>query len=105
MSEEQITNMIKFKIPPSTRITFIATFNGEVGHLKIVDGKIFLLRGRVYKIPVNTDLKLDDHYILKIKGSLKEFIDVRNIEDGIATVIPLIHNVVVTDDMDIGHFV
>ena len=104
MSEVE-KNSITFKIPPSTKISYIATLNGEIGHIKLTEDKLYLLRGRVYKIPVNTNLNLDDFYMIKIKGALKEKIDVRNIENGIATVVPIIHNVVIKDNMELGQFV
>jgi hypothetical protein len=105
MTESNQNTIITFKIPPSTKVTYIATLNGEIGYIKLTENKLYLLRGRVYKIPVNTLLKLDDFYMIKIKGLLKELIDVRNIENGIATVVPIIHNVVIKDNMELGQFV
>ena len=105
MSDVVQNNTITFKIPSSTKVTYVTTMNGEIGHLILTESKIHLLRGRVYKIPVNTNLNLDDFYMIKIKGKLKEQIDVRNIENGIATIFPIIHNIEINNNEVLGQFI
>lgn len=98
-------DMISFQIPASTKVKFITIANGEVGYLKLSEGRLSLLRGRVYKLPVNTRSALDEFNVLKIAGKIREVLDVRNIENGFATVIPIVHNTLITDGMEFGFFI
>lgn len=96
---------VKLKLPHPTRVTFITTSNGEISSITSTNGKLTLMRGKLYKVPVNTKSSLDDHHVFKTKGKLREILDVRNIENGIATIKPLIHSIQITDEMELGSFI
>lgn len=102
MSEQ---NQIRFKLDGPTRISFTVTANGETGSIKVINNQFGLLRGRTYKIPVNTNESLDSFNIIKILGKVRETIDILNIEDGYAVVMPIIHNAQIYDGMPIGWFI
>ncbi len=106
--EKQIleeNNIIKFLLPRSTIIKYITQMTGEPGTLKIINPHLNLVRGRIYKIPVNTEKSLDENFIIKLFGDISEKLEVRNISNGVATVIPIIHNTCISDQMEIGKFI
>jgi hypothetical protein len=96
--------MIKINLPHSTKIQYFV-FTGESGTTVSTNGKLILSRGRIYKVPVDTRESLDDHNIIKLIGKVAETIDVRNIENGYAIIDPIIHNVILFDEMEIGRFI
>jgi len=96
--------MIKISLPHSTKIKY-EVFTGESGTTISTNGKLLLARGRLYKIPVNTQESLDQHNIIKIIGKVSEIMDIRNIENGFATIVPISHNAILFDGMEIGKFI
>lgn len=97
--------MITVNMPASTKINFVTLANGEVGFLKLSENKLNLIRGRIYKIPVNTTEKLDDYNLLKLIGKVAENLEIRNIENGIAIVMPIVHNTIIHDGMELGKLI
>jgi len=96
--------MIQINLPHSTKIQY-CVFTGESGTTISTNGKLLLSRGRTYKIPVNTTESMDQHNVLKIIGRVAETIDIRNIENGYAIIVPIIHNTILFDKMEIGQFI
>ena len=96
--------MIQISLPHSTKIQY-CVFTGESGTTISTNGKLLLSRGRTYKIPVNTTESMDQHNVLKIIGRVAETIDIRNIENGYAIIVPIIHNTILFDKMEIGQFI
>ena len=79
---------------------------GDAGSLVSTNGKILLAIGRMYKIPIDSNQNLDDHNVFKSIGKISEIMDIRNIEDGVATIIPLLHDtVIIKDNMELGSFI
>lgn len=97
--------MVKLIIKHGERINFITTATGEKSNMISTRGKISLIRGRQYHIPVNTKDTVDGHNVFKPVGFLNEQIDIRNIRDGFAVIIPIIHNTIIEDGMEIGYFI
>ena len=98
--------MIRVKLPHSTKVKYVMISTGDAGSLISTNGKILLAIGRMYKIPIDSNQNLDDHNVFKSIGKISEIMDIRNIEDGVATIIPLLHDtVIIKDDMELGDFI
>jgi hypothetical protein len=62
-----------------------------------------LTRGRLFYVPVSDiNLNLDNENVVKIYGSFVDTIDIRNVKDGFASVIPIVHNTVLKDGDALG---
>lgn len=96
--------IVRISIKDSPRIHYTTTATGEKGTLKIIEDRITLLRGRVYYIPIDNKEALDDNNIFKTFGKINEQIDVRNIENGFAAIVPVVHNIQLKNGMEIGYF-
>jgi len=96
--------MIQISLPHSTKIQY-CVFTGEAGTTISTNGKLLLARGRTYKVPVNTQESIDQHNIFKTIGKVAEMIDIRNVENGYAIIVPIIHNAMLFDKMEIGNFI
>lgn len=103
--DSENTTLVKLSIPKSTKVSYVTTATGEIGSLKLVEPHISLVRGRLYRLPVNTRDSLDSNNIFKAIGKIAEILDIRNIEDGFVTVLPVVHNVHLKDGMELGHFI
>jgi hypothetical protein len=97
--------LVKISLKHGAKITFVATATGEKSSIVSTKGKITLIRGRQYYIPVNTNSGLDDHNVFKTLGYLNEVIDIRNIRDNVAVIIPIIHNTTIEDGLELGYFI
>jgi hypothetical protein len=98
-------NVINVILKHSSKISYTMCASGEKGSNVSTNGKMLLSMGRLYQIPVDTNEKLDDHNIFKVKGELAETINVRNIRDGLAIISPLVHNVLLTNSQELGSFI
>lgn len=69
---------------------FLAT--GEKNEVTCSSGKIYMMQGRQYYVPVNGgDLNSDD-YNIKVHSDVADKCDVRYIRDGLAAIVPIRHN-------------
>lgn len=101
MSEEQ-NNTIKILIDDVKQVKFIVSFTKDVAYTMAKDF-INLQHGKIYYIPIdNKTLNLKDFTFFKINPELIDSIDVRNISNGTATVIPLVHNVQLLNGTELG---
>lgn len=78
-----------------SRITFTIAATGQTGNTVATDKKVRLIHGRVYKIPVNTDIDSDNRSLIKVYSELADKILVRIVKNGMAHVVPLQNNVVI----------
>jgi len=91
------TNPISISSDFNTGITevgyeFLAT--GERNVVTVSNGKIYMLQGRQYYIPVNvTDID-SDNYNIKVYSEAADRFDVRYIRDGLAAIVPIRHNTI-----------
>ena len=83
------------KFEDVSRITFTIAATGQTGNTVATDKKVRLMHGRVYKLPVNTDVDSDDRSLIKEYSDLADKILVRFIKNGMAHVVPLQNNVVI----------
>ena len=67
---------------------------------------INLQHGKIYYVPIdNKEIKLEDYTFFKINPNLIDFIDVRNICNGTATIIPLVHNFQLLHNIELGYLI
>ena len=71
---------------------FLAT--NEQNIVKVSNGRINLLQGRMYYIPINNTMVDSDDYNIKVHSDIADRADVRFIKDGFACVVPIIHNAI-----------
>ena len=100
-----MSSLVKISLKHSSRINYILTRTGEPGTVISTNQKLLLSVGRVYQIPVDTKANLDDHNVFKTLGKLQESLDVRNVRDGFAFIHPIVHNVLITNEQELGSFI
>lgn len=82
---------IKFRLPVDS-IEYIVASTGKQEKITVASGTLNLIKGRLYYVPVDTNIDSDNFNILKIFSSLADKIDVKFVKDGFACIEPLIHN-------------
>ena len=92
---------IKTKFGSKTQpvqFTIIAT--GQTGNTSISGGKLRLIYGRIYFLPIDTDKSInsDDFANMKMFSDMSDKIDVRYINNQYAAIIPLQNNIMLSDD-------
>lgn len=108
-SEEQILESLEISPPevPKKNIFILAKFSDaivELGYILLAtneqnvvtvsNGRINLLQGRMYYIPINDSNINSDAFNIKIHSDVADRIDVRFVKDGFACVVPIRHNVI-----------
>jgi hypothetical protein len=94
----EIKNIV-IKLEKPAYITFIIQNTGEVSPRIIHDQKIALSRGTIYKIPVtDNSLDLQASYVIRPKEKIADTIRILNVKDGLVTIEPLIHGVVLNNN-------
>ncbi len=100
-----MSTIVKIRLKHSSKINYVLTRTGEPGSVISTNQKLLLSIGRIYQIPVDTTDNLDDFNVFKTVGKLRESLDIRNIRDGFAFIHPIIHNILIKDDDDLGAFI
>lgn len=79
------------------QFTIIAT--GQVSNTSITGGKLRLIYGRIYFLPIDTnkDITSDNFANIKIFSDISGKIDVRYISNGYAAILPLQNNITLVD--------
>ncbi|MCK9439424.1 MAG: hypothetical protein WC188_04675 [Candidatus Caldatribacteriota bacterium] len=73
--------------------TFLGT--GEQNIVKMSNGRINMLHGRMYYVPIDNDETIDsDNYNIKIPAEIAENFDIRFIKDSFAAIVPIKHNAI-----------
>lgn len=77
--------------------TIIAT--GQTSTTSVTGGKLRMIYGRIYFLPVNIDKNInsDDYPNIKIFSDIADKIDVRYVLNGYAAIIPIQNNVMISD--------
>ncbi len=70
---------------------FLAT--GEKNLVTVSNGKLYMLQGRQYYVPVDTNVN-SDRYNIKVHSDAADRFDVRYIVDSLAAVVPIRHNTI-----------
>lgn len=97
-------DVVKVKLQHGTKILYRNILTGETEHVASTKNRLILTRGRLFKIPVDTVETLDEHNIFKTDGKLNEILDIRNIQDGFAFILPIISNISLQDGQILGRF-
>jgi hypothetical protein len=71
---------------------FLAT--NEQNIITASNGRINLLQGRMYYIPINNQIINSDQFNIKIHSDVADRVDIRFVKDGFACVVPIRHNVI-----------
>lgn len=100
-----MSNLVKISLKHSSKVNYISTRTGEPGSVISTNQKLLLSIGRIYQIPVDTKDNLDDFNVFKTVGKLRESLDVRNLRDGFAYIHPIVHNILIQNDEDLGAFI
>ena len=94
--------LIKINLSSVKQIKYIIALTKESG-LTMAKDFINLQHGKIYYVPINDKTaKLEDYTFFKINPILIDYIDVRNICNGVATIIPLVHNYQLLNDIELG---
>jgi len=82
------------------QIEFVITATGQTGTTSASDGKMRLIYGRIYSIPINIDhnINSDNYSNMKIFSDMADKIDIRYITNGHAVIIPLQNNINLFDN-------
>lgn len=95
--------IINFK--NSNSIKFLIETTKETGFVAVKDF-ITLQKGKIYYLPIaNKELNLKDFTFCKINPDLIDYIDVRNINNGLATVTARVHNYQIIDGTHLGDLI
>jgi len=73
---------------------YILLATNEQNVVTVSNGRINLLQGRMYYIPINDSNINSDAFNIKIHSDVADRIDVRFVKDGFACVVPIRHNVI-----------
>ena len=81
-------------------VDFTVAATGQTNKMVAANGKLQLMSGKFYMIPINCDPIIDsDNFAnVKVYSDVAELFDIRYIKKGIACVMPLRHNITLTHD-------
>ena len=95
INEARKTVFILTKFPDTiTEIGYVFLANNEQNTVTVSNGRINLLQGRMYYIPIDKENINSDKFNIKIHSDVADRVDVRFVKDGFACVVPIRHNVV-----------
>jgi len=95
INEARKTVFILTKFPDTiTEIGYVFLANNEQNTVTVSNGRINLLQGRMYYIPIDKKNINSDKFNIKIHSDVADRVDVRFVKDGFACVVPIRHNVV-----------
>ncbi len=92
-SEPHIIPVVLDIAEPITQIGYLLSATGETSKTTVTNGKLHMMQGRIYYIPVTTNAD-SDNYQIKIMSDIADKIDVRFVKDGFVCIVPLQHNVI-----------
>ena len=75
-------------------IGYIVSATNQENIVSVSNGKINLLQGRLYYIPIDNSEINSDNYNIKMQCDMADRIEIKFIRDGFACVIPIRHNVI-----------
>ena len=96
---------IKLMLPNNCKIKFLITKTRESGILVVKKQQLRLFKGRMYYLPITINESLDDYHAIQTIGSVNEMIDIRNVENQLATIIPIVHGYVVKNNQVLGKLI
>jgi len=94
--------VIKIKLNHSIKLNYTMCATGDKGTIISTNKKSLLSIGRLYEIPITFVGEMDDYNVVKLYGTHAEKFSIRNIRNGFAIIQPLVNNVVIKDEDEIG---
>ena len=92
---------VKFKKPLQSIFYIISATNQEQ-NTNAIDGKLRLIKGRVYYIPIDkNDIDSDKFNIVKIFSDISDKIDIKFVKEGYCCIIPIIHGYQIKDEQQL----
>ena len=84
----------------TTTINFVITATGQYGKTSATGGKLRLIHGRIYFLPITADesVSSDNYSNVKIFSDMGDKIDVKFVNKGYAAVLPLQNNINLLDN-------
>ena len=74
-------------------IGYVFLANGEQNVVSVSNGKLHMMQGRQYYIPVNKEIDSDE-YNIKVHSDAADRFDVRFVKDNFAAIVPTRHNTI-----------
>lgn len=99
---ENANPVIKIKLDHSIKLHYTMCATGDKGTVVSTNGRSLLAIGRLYEIPVTFAGNMDSYNVVKLYGQYAEKFEVRNVRDGVAIIQPIIHNIEIQNDEEIG---
>jgi len=91
-------NIITIKLDNPCHINFIIQNTAEESPRIIYDQKISLSRGTIYKLPITSEsINLQNFNAIKHAPKFASILRVLNVSDGVVTIEPLIHGIVLNN--------
>lgn len=75
-------------------IGYILLATGEQNVVSISNGRMHLLQGRMYYVPVDKEDINSDEYNIKVHSDIADRFDIRFVGSGFAAVVPIRHNTI-----------
>lgn len=94
--------VLKIKLDHSIKLNYTMCATGDRGTVISTNRKSLLSIGRIYEIPISFTGSMDSYNVVKLYGEYAEKIDVKNVRDGLAIIQPLINNIAIQDEDEIG---
>ena len=94
--------VIKLKLDHSIKLNYTMCATGDKGTIISTNKKSLLSIGRLYEIPITFVGDMDEYNVVKLYGTYSEKFSIRNIRDGFAIIQPLVNNIVIKDEEEIG---
>jgi hypothetical protein len=83
----------------SVKIVLQAT--NQENYVTAANMKLQLIQGRMYYVPIDTNANSDEYGNMKIYSDISEKIDIRYVKNGIACIIPLKHNIFISNNQQL----
>ena len=101
MNNQPITIFSNFGEVP-IEIGFDFLFSNERNIISVSGGKLYMMQGRMYYIPVFSPNFVDninsDEYIIKVPSDVASRFDIRYIKDNLACIVPIRHNAILRNN-------
>lgn len=99
---ENANPVIKIKLDHSIKLHYMMCATGDKGTIVSTNGRSLLAIGRLYEVPITFTGNMDSYNVIKLYGTYAEKLEVRNIRDGVAIIQPLVHNIEIKNEDEIG---
>ena len=92
---------IKATFAEITKVRYTISATGQSHAAVASNQSLRMMHGRIYSIPINSEIDSDVYAGIKVYSDLADKIDVRYVKDGFASVIPLQNNTTIKSDQQL----